>query len=254
MELGLSGRRVLITGASKGIGRACAQVFAAEGCALDLVSRTAADLDALADDLREKPGVTVTTHALDLSRPENQVALTGALTEVDIVVNNAGAIPGGDLTLVDDDTWRAAWDLKVFGYINLCRLLLPRMEEQRRGVIVNVIGGAGLRPQPAYIAGGAGNAALMALTQALGSRSLRHNVRVVAVNPGLIVTDRLTTLLRTQAEARFGDPDRWPDLVPDDPPPGQPEQVADVVAFLASDRASHVSGTTLPVDGGSSSR
>jgi short-subunit dehydrogenase len=197
MELGLNGRRVLITGASKGIGRACAQVFAAEGCALDLVSRTAADLDALADYLREKPGVAVTTHALDLACPENQVALTEALSEVDIVVNNAGAIPGGDLTLVDDDTARRG-DLKVFGYINVCRLLLPRMEAQRRGVIVNVIGGAGLRPQPGYIAGGAGNAALMALTQGLGSRSLRHNVRVLAVNPGLIVTDRLTTLLRTR--------------------------------------------------------
>jgi NAD(P)-dependent dehydrogenase (short-subunit alcohol dehydrogenase family) len=254
MDLQLKGRRVLVTGASKGIGRACAEAFAAEGCALDLVSRSAADLDALAGRLSETHGVDVTTHALDLSRRENQVGLAAALPDVDIVVNNAGAVPGGDISLIDDDTWRAAWDLKVFGYINLCRLLLPRLEAQRRGVIVNVIGGAGLRPQPTYIAGGAGNAALMALTQALGSRSLRNNVRVVAVNPGLIVTDRMTTLLRTQAESRFGDPDRWPDLVPDDPAPGQPEQIADVVVFLASDRASHVSGTTLPVDGGSSSR
>jgi NAD(P)-dependent dehydrogenase (short-subunit alcohol dehydrogenase family) len=254
MELGLNGRRALVTGASKGIGRACANVFAAEGCALDLVSRSAADLDAVAADLRAEHGADVTTHALDLSRAENQVALADALGAVDIVVNNAGAVPGGDIAQINDDTWRTAWELKVFGYINMCRLLLPRLEAQRRGVIVNVIGGAGLRPQPTYIAGGAGNAALMALTQALGSRSLRHNVRVVAVNPGLIVTDRMTTLLRTQAQARFGDPERWTELVPDDPPPGQPEQVADVVAFLASDRASHVSGTTLPVDGGSSSR
>jgi NAD(P)-dependent dehydrogenase (short-subunit alcohol dehydrogenase family) len=254
MELGLNGRRALVTGASKGIGRACANVFAAEGCALDLVSRSAADLDAVAAELRAEHGADVTTHALDLSRAENQVALADALGAVDIVVNNAGAVPGGDIAQINDDTWRTAWELKVFGYINMCRLLLPRLEAQRRGVIVNVIGGAGLRPQPTYIAGGAGNAALMALTQALGSRSLRHNVRVVAVNPGLIVTDRMTTLLRTQAQARFGDPERWTELVPDDPPPGQPEQVADVVAFLASDRASHVSGTTLPVDGGSSSR
>ena len=113
-------------------------------------------------------------------------------------------------------------------------------------MIVNVIGGAGLRPQPTYIAGGAGNAALMALTQALGSRSLRNNVRVVAVNPGLIVTDRMTTLLRTQAESRFGDPERWPDLVPDDPAPGQPEQVAPRRPWssLASDRGCATSGTT----------
>ena len=121
-------------------------------------------------------------------------------------------------------------------------------------MIVNVIGGAGLRPQASYIAGGMGNAALMAMTQALGARSLRDNVRVVAVNPGLIVTDRLTDLLRTQAQSRFGDGERWRELVPTDPLPGQPEQVADVVAFLASDRASHISGTTIPVDGGATSR
>jgi NAD(P)-dependent dehydrogenase (short-subunit alcohol dehydrogenase family) len=254
MDLGLRGRRALITGASKGIGLSCAEVFAAEGCALDLVSRTASTLERAAGELRERFGVDVRAHPADLSLPDAQVALVESLDEVDIVVNNAGAVPGGDLSAVDDERLRAAWDLKVFGYINLCRLLLPRLVAQRRGVIVNVIGGAGLRPQASYIAGGMGNAALMALTQALGARSLRDGVRVVAVNPGLIVTDRLTDLLRTQAETRFGDAERWTELVPTDPPPGQPEQVADVVAFLASDRASHISGTTIPVDGGATSR
>ena len=254
MDLDLRDRRVLITGASKGIGLACAHVFAAEGCSLDLVSRTASALERAASDVRDRFGVDARVHATDLSLPDAQVALVESLDEVDIVVNTAGAIPGGDLTSVDDERLRAAWDLKVFGYINLCRLLLPRLAAQRRGVIVNVIGGAGLRPQASYIAGGMGNAALMAMTQALGARSLRDDVRVVAVNPGLIVTDRLTDLLRTQAESRFGDAERWPELVPTDPPPGTPEQVADVVAFLASDRASHISGTTIPVDGGATSR
>ena len=157
-------------------------------------------------------------------------------------------------TAVDDETLRGAWELKVFGYINLCRLLLPRLTEQGRGAIVNVIGAAGLRPQQSYIAGGMGNAALMAMTQALGARSLRHGVRVVAINPGLVLTDRMTDLLKTNAQARFGDESRWPELVPTDPAPGRPEQIADVVVFLASDRASHVSGTTFPVDGGASSR
>lgn len=254
MDLGLGGRHVVVTGASKGIGRACAEVFAAEGCRLSLVARTGDALDRAADELVGRHGVDVTTHALDLSTSLDQAALAEAVGDVDILVNNAGAIPSGDLVTVDEETWRHAWDLKVFGYVNLCRLLLPRMEERGHGVVVNVIGTGGIRPQPGYIAGGAGNAALMAFTQGLGSRSLRRGVRVVGVNPGLIVTDRLTDLLRQRADAQWGEADRWPELVPDDPAPGQPDQVADVVAFLASDRASHVSATVVPVDGGASAR
>lgn len=254
MQLHLGGRRVLVTGASKGIGRACAEVFAAEGCVLDLVARTASTLDDVAVDLRERFGAVVDVHAVDLSSASAQVELVHSLDEVDIVVNNAGAIPGGDLVAVTDEALRRGWELKVFGYINLCRLVMPRLEAQGHGVIVNVIGAAGLRPQQSYIAGGIGNAGLMAMTQALGATSLRHGVRVVAVNPGLVVTDRMTTLLRTRAESTFGDAERWEELMPTDPVPGTPEQIADVVAFLASDRASHVSGTTLTVDGGATSR
>lgn len=254
MQLHLGGRRVVITGASKGIGRACAEVFAAEGCSLDLVARTASSLEEVALDLRSRFGAEVRVRPADLSSAQAQLDLVQALDEVDIVVNNAGAIPGGDLATVTDDALRRGWELKVFGYINLCRLLMPRLEAQGHGVIVNVVGAAGLRPQASYIAGGIGNAGLMAMTQALGATSLRHGVRVVAVNPGLVVTDRMTTLLRTRAESQFGDADRWQELMPTDPVPGKPEQIADVVAFLASDRASHVSGTTLTVDGGATSR
>jgi NAD(P)-dependent dehydrogenase (short-subunit alcohol dehydrogenase family) len=254
MDLNLTGRHVLITGASKGIGRACAELFAREGGALDLVARSRTDLERAANELHETYAATVVVHTVDLSRAEGPQVLAASLEAVDIVVNNAGAIPGGDLQGVDDETLRQAWDLKLFGYINLCRLLLPRLESQGYGVIVNVIGGAGQRPQPNYIAGGMGNAALMALTQALGSRSLRKGVRVVGVNPGLIVTDRLTALLRTQAADRWGDPERWPELIPTDPPPGEPSQVADLVAFLSSERGSHISGTVVTIDGGHASR
>ncbi len=254
MQLDLTGRNVLITGASKGIGRACAETFAAEGCALDLVARNESALEALTADLTERFGTVVRIRAIDLSVPDAQRSLAESLDAVDIVVNNAGAIPGGNLDTVDDVTLRDGWELKVFGYINICRMLLPRLVAQRRGVIVNVIGAAGVRPQESYIAGGIGNAGLMAMTQALGARSLRDGVRVVAVNPGLILTDRMTDLLRAAAQARFGDAERWNELTPTDPAPGRPEQVADVVTFLASDRASHISGTTITVDGGASSR
>ena len=264
MELGLAGKRAVITGASKGIGLGCAVALAREGCDVALAARSA---DVLAKAAREvqqaAPTSTVTTHALDLSTTEGRQTLLaetrcggGATGDglVDIWVNNAGAIPGGDIVTVDDTIWRNAWDLKVFGYINLCRTVLPLMTANRSGVIVNVIGAASLRPQPSYIAGAVGNSGLVAMTAALGSRSLREGVRVVAVNPGLIITDRMTDLLRQQAIDEFGDESRWEELIPADPAPGTVEQVADVVAFLASDRASHVSGTSITIDGGASAR
>jgi len=255
MDLALTGRRALITGASKGIGRAIAQELAAEGCHLDLVARTAADLDTLATEIRSTCDVEVTTHPRDLGVSEQVTELIESLGEVDLVVNNAGAIPSGSLTDVDEETWRHAWDLKVFGYINLCRLVLPRLEAQGHGVILNVIGGAGARPNPGYIAGTAGNAGLIAFTTALGGRSLKRGVRVLGINPGLIVTERLETLMRSTAERQWGDPDRWEELLAgQNPPPGQPEQVATVATFLLSDRADHVSGVVLAVDGGSSAR
>ena len=156
--------------------------------------------------------------------------------------------------MIDDETWRDAWDLKVFGYINLCRQVVPAMELRGTGVLLNVIGAAAVRPQPGYIAGAVGNSGLVGLTVALGSRSIQHGVRVLAVNPGLIVTDRMEDLLRQSAEAEFRDANRWQELIPVDPAPGTIEQCADVITFLVSPRASHVSGATLNIDGGASAR
>ena len=258
MDLGLAGRRAVITGASKGIGLGCAVALAREGCDVALAARSADVLAKAAGEVESAaPESMVTTHAVDLSTAEGRQTLLAETTGdglVDIWVNNAGAIPGGDIVTVDDTTWRDAWDLKVFGYIDLCRAIYPLMSARGSGVIVNVIGAASLRPQPSYIAGAVGNSGLVAMTAALGSRSLREGVRVVAVNPGLIITDRMGDLLRRQAVDEWGDESRWEELIPADPAPGTLEQVADVVAFLASDRASHVSGTSITIDGGASAR
>ncbi|MGI9613598.1 MAG: short-chain dehydrogenase/reductase [Acidimicrobiales bacterium] len=250
MDLGLSGKRALVTGASRGIGFGCARALAGEGCDVALVGRDVHGLKAAMKAIRSDYRVGVTSHATDLTIPGRQEALIDVVGEIDVLVNNAGAIPPGELDSIDDETWREAWDLKVFGYINLTRLVLPQMQARRSGVIVNVVGAAAVRPSADYVTGAAGNSALVGFTRAVGSTSLRRGVRVVAVNPGLVATDRMEELLRAKADERYGNAERWEELIPADPPPGTVDQVADVVAFLASERASHVSGTTITVDGG----
>jgi len=250
VELGLKGRRALVTGASKGIGLAVARVLATEGCTVHLVARTAADLAAATADITAETGTEPTCSALDLAESASIDALATSHADIDILVNNAGAIPAGSLDAVDEARWRAAWDLKVFGYINMCRRFYAAMRERGGGVIINVIGAGGEKPTAAYAAGAGGNAALMALTRALGARSTLDGVRVVGVNPGLIETERLVTMQRAFAAERLGDAERWRELLDADFPPGKPEHIADMVAFLASDRSANTTGTIVTIDGG----
>jgi NAD(P)-dependent dehydrogenase (short-subunit alcohol dehydrogenase family) len=254
MDLGLKGRTALVTGASKGIGFAAAESLAQAGCNLHLASRTRADLEAAQAKLNKQYGVKVEIHAVDLSDGDAARALVERCKDVDILVNNAGAIPAGDIHAITEDRWRDAWNLKVFGYQNMCRAMLARMRERGNGVIVNVIGSAGEAHTPAYIAGTAGNASIMAMTRALGATSRSYGVRVVGINPGLIVTGRMTTLMRTKAEKELGDADRWEELIDKTYPPGKPEHIGDMVAFLASERSANTTGTIITIDGGSSAR
>ena len=253
MDLGLQGKRALITGASKGIGRATAHALAAEGCDLHLVARSATDLAMLAAELAASSGREVRWSAFDLSDSCNIEPLCVAVGQLDILVNNAGAIPAGTLESVDETSWRTAWDLKVFGYINLCRRVYALMRG-RGGVIVNIIGTGGERVSAGYLAGAGGNAALMAVTRALGGVSSRDGIRVVGINPGLIETDRLITLQRSQAARVLGDAERWREMFDPDYPPGQPAHIADMVAFLASPRSSNTTGTVITIDGGMCAR
>ena len=170
---------------------------------------------------------------------------------LDLLVNNAGAIPAGTLQSVDDATWRAAWDLKVFGYIGLTRALYPRLAE-RRGVVVNVIGAAGEYFDPNYITGSAGNAALMAFTRSLGKAAPKDGMRVVGINPGPVGTGRIETLLRARALREFGDEQRWEEYYRTMAfgRPATPEEIGSAVAFLASPRSGYTTGTILTIDGG----
>jgi NAD(P)-dependent dehydrogenase (short-subunit alcohol dehydrogenase family) len=256
IELDLAGKRVLITGASQGIGEGLAHAFAAEGARPHLVARSADRLAALAETLKREHGVEAGVTAADLGAIEGIERAVEEAGAIDILVNNAGAIPSGTLFDVDEAAWRKGWDLKVFGYVNMCRLVYPKLKAQGGGVIVNNIGNGGEVSDPAYIAGAAGNASLMAFTRALGGRSLDDGVRVVGVNPGPVDTDRIYSMLRKRAKALYGDDERYRELVKLYPRgrPARVRELTDLILFLASERAGYISGTIVTLDGGIASR
>ena len=256
MDLGLRGKKALITGASKGIGRAVAEALAEEGCDVTLVSRTAGDLEAARAAIAGKYNVAVRVFPLDLSDSRNVDRLAAECADTDILVNNAGAIPGGNLDMITEARWREAWDLKVFGYINMTRRFYDLMRGRGHGVIVNVLGAAGENPDFDYIAGSSGNASLMAFTRAMGGTAPRHNLRVVGINPGPVLTERLITLTKTRAKDRLGDENRWQELMTGHAfgRAAKPEEIAWMVAFVASDRSGYTTGNIITIDGGGSSR
>lgn len=255
LDLQLTGKTALITGASKGIGLAVAHGLAAEGCDLHLAARSVAPMHEAASAIRAQHGVAVSVHALDLSSTAAMERLAGAAAGSSILVNNAGDIPAGTLQEVDDVAWRAGFDLKVFGYITLSRLLYPALTTCG-GVIINIIGNSGENWDASYIAGSTGNAALMAFTRALGGASLNDGVRVVGINPGPVATDRMVKLMKRKAVDLLGDAARWEELHARYPGgrAARAEEVADLCAFLASPRASYITGTIVTLDGGIASR
>jgi NAD(P)-dependent dehydrogenase (short-subunit alcohol dehydrogenase family) len=243
MDLGLKGKAVLVTGGSKGIGLACAKAFAAEGCQVHIAARDKERLEGAAKAI----GGNIEVHPADLRDGKALRALASACAEVDILVNNAGDIPGGTIEAIDEAKWRHAWELKVFGYVNLTRELFARMKARRSGVIVNVIGMAAEHPSFEYVCGSMANAGLGAFTKAMGKGSPAFGVRVLGVHPPATRTDRIIPLMQAAAKEKLGDEGRWEELI------GtgsfgqmiEPEQVGDTVAFLASARAGKLSGVML---------
>jgi NAD(P)-dependent dehydrogenase (short-subunit alcohol dehydrogenase family) len=256
MKLDLKGKRVLITGASKGIGLSTAWAFAREGCDLYLTARSMEQLQANSEAIARECNVSVTPHPADMGDSEQVGKLAQRFSDADILVNNAGDIPAGDLTSVSEEAWRNGWNVKVYSYINLTRHFYPRMVERKSGVIVNDIGNSGENWDANYIAGASGNASLMAFTRGLGGVSLDHGVRVVGVNPGPVATDRMVKMMKRRATEWHGDETRWEELHDKYPGkrPATPEEVADLIVFLASPRAGYITGTIVTIDGGIASR
>ena len=252
MELGLSGKAAIVTGGSKGIGRATAIGFAAEGASVLVCARGREALDETVSLARGRDGARVEAVQADLNKPEDLKRVASRCVEtfgkIDILVNNAGSARPGDFQKLTDDEWLEDWNLKFFGYVRMAREALSQMQRQGSGVIVNVIGTGGLIPTGGYMIGGSANAALNHFTKALANEGSKHGVRVVGVNPGPIFTDRLRLFTERRAQGRD-----LSEVLKRMTPlgrPGKAEEVADLVMFLASERAAFIHGANITIDGG----
>lgn len=264
MDLGLVGKTALVTGGSKGLGRAIASEFASEGVDLAIVSRTEKDLREAAREIGTKYERKVVPIAADLTRLEETQrvveAAVAAFGRIDILVNNAGSIRPGSILTKSEQELQEDWSLKLFGFVRMTRAVLPLMIKQGGGRIVNI--GGTLGREPAFYARngtgwaqGMANAALMNLTKSMAAEGAPHNVLVNAVNPGMVRTPRTTRML-AQREQASGQ--RLQELLDERDKKlflgraGVPEDIAAMVVFLASKQASYITGAVMAVDGGNS--
>jgi NAD(P)-dependent dehydrogenase (short-subunit alcohol dehydrogenase family) len=255
MKLGLEGSRVLITGGSKGIGLACARGFAEEGARVAIVSRSRENLDKGLVQLR-RDGFDAIAIAADLREADAAKAMAreahAQLGGIDVLVNSAGAAlrtPPAELTAA---AWHAAMQAKYFTYIHAIDAILPGMVAGGSGVIVNIVGMGGKMANPVHLPGGAANAALMLASAGLANAFAAKNIRVNAVNPGATLTERLQEGMAAEAKLAGASAQETLAAKTRQHPMGrfaEPREVADVVIFLASKRASYVNGAVVSLDG-----
>ena len=257
MDLGLSDKAVLVTGASKGIGFACVQAFLREGARVAMVSRSRANLDAALARLPAGSARPVAI-AADLARSEDAAraveAGEAALGPLDVLVNSAGAARRYPPEELDAAAWHAAMDAKFFSYVHPLDLVIRRMGARGRGVVINIIGAGGKIASPVHLPGGAANAALMLVTAGLAAAYGPKGVRVNGINPGGTLTGRVQEGLAAEARMTGRSPDELLAAQEARLPLrrlAKPEEVAEVALFLASERASYVTGAIVPMDGGS---
>jgi len=256
MDLNLSGKHILITGGSKGIGLACAQAFLAEGARVSLVSRSEANLTRARESLSAFGSDRVQTHAADLTQAASaQAALDATIATfgpVDVLVNSAGAAKRTPAPELSPQAWHDAMQAKYFSYIHMIDPVIKQMGQRGKGNIVNVVGNGGKVASPIHLAGGAANAALMLATAGLANAYAAQGIRVNAINPGLTRTERLKEGMAADARLQGIETEEAMKRAMAKIPMGrmaEPEEIAKVVLFLASDAASYVTGINMSMDG-----
>jgi 3-oxoacyl-[acyl-carrier protein] reductase len=256
MDLGLAGSKAIVTGGSKGIGRETARILAEEGCDVAVTARDADRLTSVALELSEATGGTVLPFPGDMGVQDDvdrtMAGAIEALGHVDILVTCAGSSPGGLLEGLTEDQWLSSLQLKFMGYVRCCSAVLPHMRERGSGSVVLVVGNDGLKSSYWELTAGVANAADLNFASAMAEQYGRHGVRVNTVNPGPVNTDRWDGLEKRFALDRDIAQDEARRIVLETLPLGricEPEEIANVVAFLASPRASYISGTHVLADG-----
>jgi 3-oxoacyl-[acyl-carrier protein] reductase len=250
---------VVVTGGSRGIGKAIAVAFAREGAQTVLAASNAANLDAAAKAIKEAGGVAPLTIAADLRTLAGCEQLFKAVSDkfkrCDILVNNAGATKGGNFFELPDDAFVDGFALKYFAAVRLTKLFWPLLKAAH-GNIVNIIGGAARTPGPEFLIGGSVNSAFANFSKGLAALGNRDDINVNVIHPGMVETDRVVTLFQQFAKAQ----NKTPEQVREESIKksgtrriGQPEDVAETALFLASPRARHIQGTAIAVDGGATS-
>jgi NAD(P)-dependent dehydrogenase (short-subunit alcohol dehydrogenase family) len=255
MQLSLEGKVAIVTGGSKGIGRATALGLIEEGASVLACARGKEALEETVKLAGNKGEGRIVGMRADLTKGEDIKAVVARCVEafgrVDLLVNNAGSARPGEFLKLTDDAWLDDWTLKFFGYVRMAREVLPHMQQQGRGVVINIIGTGALRPTGSYMIGGAANAALNHFTKALADEGAKHGVRVVGINPGPILTERLEKFLSTFSSGASRE-EALRKMTPLGRV-GKSEEVADLVLFLASDRAAFIHGANITIDGGANS-
>lgn len=257
MDLGLKGKAALVTGGSKGIGKAVARGLAQEGARVAICARTRSELDATAAELARATGSEVVPVAGDLTREADVQTIVDTvvsrLGRIDVLVNNAGAAPGGLLLDLSEEDWQKALQLKFMGYVRCMKAVIPHMLKQGGGRIVNIVGNDGVKPIGIELTPSAANAADLAVTLALAEQYGRHNICINAINPGPVATERWDTLIGGIARVRNISADEAQKRAERSIPLGRictPDEVANVAVFVASDRASFMNGALITLDGG----
>ena len=254
MDLGLKDKKVLITGGSKGIGLACAKAFIAEGARVALVSRSQQNLDQAKKSLQN-----AYTVAADLTDGAAAAAMVERVEKefgpIDVLVNSAGAAKRTDADDLTPAAWRAGMDAKYFSYIHVIDPVIKRMGKRGRGAVINIIGSGGKVASPTHLAGGAANAALLLATAGLAYAYASKGVRVVGVSPGVTRTERVAEGLKAEAKrANVSVEQAEKQMVARLPMgrPAEPEEIADIVVFAASERGRYLTGANITTDGAAS--